>query len=99
MLLFNLHKKLTKNKFTKYPSEINEKLYKRERNKCVSVRKKTQRNNIFSNITSKGFVTHRKIWKTMKPFLANKSRLDNSDIILSDNNEMITDGKHFVKHF
>ena len=40
----------------------------------------------FSNITSKGIVTNRDFWKTMKPFLANKGCLDNIDIMLTDDN-------------
>ena len=32
-----------KNKFIKNPSEVNEKLYKRQRNKCVLIRKKSMK--------------------------------------------------------
>ena len=35
----------------------------------------------------------------MKPFLTNKVCLDNSDIMLRDDNEIITDDKHLVKLF
>ena len=79
-----------KSKYIKNPSEVNEKLYKRQRNKCVSIRKKSMKQ-YFSNITSKGTVTNREFWKTMKPFLTNKGCLDNSDIMLRGDNEMITD--------
>ena len=47
-----------KNKFIKNPSEINEKIYKKQRNKCVSIRKKSIKQ-YFSNITSEGIVTNR----------------------------------------
>ena len=56
-----------KKKYIKDPSEGNEKLYKRQRNKCVSIRKKSIKQ-YFSNITGKGIVTNREFWKTMKPF-------------------------------
>ena len=47
-----------RNKFIKNPTEVNEKLYKRQRNKCVLIRKKSIKQ-CFSNITSKGIVTNR----------------------------------------
>ena len=45
-----------KNKYIKNPSEVNEKLYKSQRNKCVSTWKKSIKQ-YFSNITSKGILT------------------------------------------
>ena len=53
----------------------------------------------FSNITSKGTVINRELWKTMKPFLTNKGCLDNSDIMLREDNEMIPDDKRLAKLF
>ena len=87
-----------RNKFIKNPTEVNEKLYKRQRNKCVLVRKKSIKQ-YFSNITSKDIVTNREFWKTMKPFLTNKGCLDNCDIMLRGDNKMITDGKCLAKLF
>ena len=87
-----------KNKFIKNPTEVNEKLYKRQRNKCVLIRKKSIKQ-YFSNITSKGIVTNREFWKTMKPFFTNKGCLDNCDIILRDDKKMISDDKRLAKLF
>ena len=87
-----------KSKYIKNPSEVNKKLYKSQGNKCVSIRKKSMKQ-YFSNITSKGTVTNREFWKTMKPFLTNKGCLDNSDIMLRGDNEMITDDKRLAKLF
>ena len=70
-----------RNKFIKNPTEFNEKLYKGQLNKCVLIRKKSIKK-YFSNITSKGIVTNRDFWRTMKPFLTNKGCLDNCDIML-----------------
>ena len=52
----------------------------------------------FSNITSKGILTNREFWKTMKPFLTNKGCLDNCDFILRGDNK-ITDDKRLAKLF
>ena len=53
----------------------------------------------FSNITSNGLVTNRKFWKIIETFLTNKGFLDNSDIMLSGDNETTNDGKHLGKRF
>ena len=87
-----------RNKFSKNPTEVNEKLYKRQRNKCVLIRKKPIKH-YFSDITSTGIVTNREFWRTMKPFLTNKGCLDNCDIMLRGDNNMITDDKRLAKHF
>ena len=87
-----------RNKFSKNPTEVNEKLYKRQRNKCVLIRKKSIKQ-YFSNITSKGIMRNREFWKTMKPFLTNNGCLDNCDIMLRGDNKMITDEKRLAKLF
>ena len=60
-----------RNKFCKNPSEENERKYKRQRDLCVSLRRKAVKQ-YFSNITSKGIVTNKALWKTIKPFLKKK---------------------------
>ena len=50
----------------------------RQRNLCVSLRRKAIKQ-YFSNIISKGIVTNKEFWKTIKPFLTNKGCLENSD--------------------
>ena len=87
-----------KNKFCKNSFEENERKYKRQRNLCVSLRR-TSIKQYFSNITSKGIVTNKEFWKTIRPFLANKGGLENSDIILINVDDMINDDKAFAKTF
>ena len=43
----------------------------------------------FSKITSKGIMTNKQFWKTMKPFLTNKGCLENNDIILLDDESLM----------
>ena len=47
-----------RNRFLKNPDEINRKLYKQQRNKCVSIRRKSIQH-YFSNITSNGIITNK----------------------------------------
>ena len=87
-----------RNKFYKNPSVENERKYKRQRNLCVSLRRKAIKQ-YFSNITSKRIVTNKEFWKTIRPFLTNKGCLENSDIMLINDDEMVTDDKTLVKTF
>ena len=87
-----------RNRFLKNPDEINSKLYKQQRNKCVSIRRKSIQH-YFSNITSNGIITNKNFWKAIKPFLTNKGCLEKSDIMLRDDEKMITDEKKLVQLF
>ena len=68
---------------------LNRKLYKQQRKKFVSIRRKLIEH-YFSNIASNGIITNKIFWKAIKPFLANKGCLENSDIMLITCQKMIT---------
>ena len=85
-----------RNKFCKVPAEENEKLYKKQRNKCVSIRKKNIRN-YFNKIGNRNIVTNRNFCKIIKPFLSNKGHLEN--IMLNYNNKIICNDHELVKVF
>ena len=87
-----------RNRFLKNPDEINSKLYKQQRNKFVSIQRKSIQH-YYSNITSNGIITNKNFWKAIKPFLTNKGCLEKSDIMLRDDEKMITDEKKLVQHF
>ena len=87
-----------RNEFSKNRSEENKRKYKRQRNLCVSLRRKAIKQ-YFSNITSKGIVTNKEFWKTIRPFLTNKGCLENSDIMLINDDEIVTDDKTLAKTF
>ena len=61
-----------KNKFLKNPSEQNELMFKKQRNICVSLRKKSIKNHL-RKITEKGITTNKDFWNFIKPFF-NKQR-------------------------
>ena len=42
---------------------------------------------------------NKEFWKTIKPVLTNKGCLENSDIMLIDDDEMVTDDKTLAKTF
>ena len=87
-----------RHKFYKNLSAENEGKHKRQRNLYVSLRRKAIKQ-YFSNITSKGIVTNKEFWKTIRPFLTNKGCLENSDIMLINDDEMVADDKTLAKTF
>ena len=56
------------------------KSYKKQRNKCVSIRNKSIRN-YFNKIANENVVTNRNFWKINKPFLTKKGHLENAEIM------------------
>ena len=79
-----------KNKLNKWPTNQNEKNYKKQRNKCVSLRKKAIRQH-FKDATAGGLISNQDFWKLVKPFLSNKGGLVGDDISLVHNNQIVTD--------
>ena len=87
-----------RNRYFKNPTKENETSYKKQRNKCVSLRRKSITQH-FSEITSEGIITNKQFWKTVKSFLTNKVCLENNDIILLDGEEMIANNRILAKRF
>ena len=57
-----------RNKFLKNPTKANGSLFKKQRNKCVLLRKKCIKN-YFSKVTEGSVNTEKEFWKITKPFL------------------------------
>ena len=75
-------------KFCKIPSEENQKLYKKQKSKCVAIREKSIRN-YFNKVTNGNIATNRNFWKMIKLFLSNKGHLENVDIMLNHDGSTI----------
>ena len=102
-----MHKELRKaiytrswlrNRYFKNLTKENETSYKKQRNKCAWLRRKSI-TQYFYKITSKGIMANQQFWKTMKPFLINEGCLENNDIILLDGEEMINSDRVLAKRF
>ena len=87
-----------KNKIHRNPSKENKMAYKKQRNFCVSLRRKCMKNYL-KKLTEKGLTTNKSFWKFMKPFLTNKGFTGNNDITLIHQNKMISDEKQLTKLF
>ena len=51
------------------------------------------------NFTSNGIITNKIFWKAIKPFLTIKGCVEKTDIMLRDDEKMITDKKKLVQLF
>ena len=85
-----------RNNFCK--TKENEKKYKIQRNKCVSLRKKSIKK-YFKNISKDGVVSNKNFWSMMKPFLTNKGHNNEEEIILNCDNETITESSVLAQMF
>ena len=87
-----------KNRLNKYLSKQNEKIYKKQRNECVALRKKAIKN-YFKKVTSKCLMSSKAFWDLVKPFLSNKGGLTGTDISLVKEDRIVTDDHDLCEIF
>ena len=68
-----MHRSKLKNKFNKIPTEDNKRLYKKQRNFCVSLLKKEKRN-YYNNLDLKIFDDNKTFWQRIKPLFSDKMK-------------------------
>ena len=61
-----------RNKFLKNKSEVDKKNYVKQRNYCVFLLRRTKKG-YYGNLDPKKVADNRIFWRTVKPFLSNKS--------------------------
>ena len=91
-----------RNKYWVEPSAENKAAYKKQRNKCVKIRRKSIKR-YMNKISEKGIETNKSFWNFIKPFTTNKGMIANKDITLIDGKNVITDeyelSQIFNKHY
>ena len=85
-----------RNKFCKNPTKENEKLYKKQRNKCVALRRKCIKE-YFHNISNNNIVTKNFFLNFIRPFLVSKGLLNSSEFMLRKEKKIITYTKEIVQ--
>ena len=85
-----------KKRLNKNPTAENRANFKKQRNKCVSLRKKAMRNH-FKEATKKGTMSNKEFWDLVNPFLSNKGGLASSDISLVMNDIIVTDDQKLTE--
>ena len=87
-----------RSKYLKWSSRENFLEYKKAKTICNSLNKSTKKA-YFVDISRKGFVNNKKFWKTVKPFLTNKSCLIKKNIAIKCIEKIITDTTKLFKYF
>ena len=89
-----MHRSKLKNIYNKYRTEDNWANYKKQRNFCVNLLRKTK-TEYFQKLNVKDLSDNRKFWKTIKPFFSNKD-LNSNKLMLKENNRLITEEKELA---
>ena len=79
-----------KNKFNKERNHINWCNYKRQRNHCLSILRKTKKE-YFNSLNMKQVSLNKLFWKSVKPFFFNVKGSNSSKIVLVEVNNIISD--------
>ena len=87
---------LLRNKFNRKPNKFNWEKYKKQRNKCVKLRKRNIKTYI-ENITKSGVTSNNAFWRTVRPFLTNKGVLIDNEISLIHNGKTIDDEEQIAE--
>ena len=87
------------NKYKKDKSEVNRKAYKRQRNICVNLLKKTKFS-YFQNIKPSLICDNKRFWLVVKPLFSDKKLQTTSNTItLIENNDIISDDQKLAQIF
>ena len=78
-------------------SESDKKASSKQRNKCVSLLKKTKKA-YYSNLNVKNVVDNKKFWKTIKSFFSDKSN-SFKNLSLIQNGNLLTDDSEIAETF
>ena len=84
-----------RNKFLKNKSNENKTNYLKQRNRCVSLLRKTKRE-YYSNLDEKNICDNKAFWKIVKPILSKKI-MSNQRITLIENDEIFKTEKETAK--
>ena len=86
-----------KNAYLKTRNSKNWENYKKQRNFCTNLLKKTK-SEYFRNLNIKELNDNKKFWKKIKPFFSDKG-LETNNIILKEKNELITNSSTLVNNY
>ena len=79
-----------RNRFLKNRRNRNRGLFRKQRNLCVSLLRKSKKD-YFSNLNEKQITDNKSFWKTVKPFLSNKVQFSERINLTDENDSSVTD--------
>ena len=87
-----------KSKYLKFQNSKNRNNYKKQRNLCVSLKKKANKNDFQINMKNiKG--NSKPFYDLIKPYLTNKGALSSNDIVILENNTFISNDREIADIF
>ncbi|XP_057293820.1 uncharacterized protein LOC130622382 [Hydractinia symbiolongicarpus] len=87
-----------KNNFNKNRTDENRAKYKKQRNKCVSMRRQAIKEH-FNTVMEGGIIQNKIFWRTVKPFLTNKSGKSSNEIMIVHNDIIVTNKNELAEIF
>ena len=87
-----------RNIYIKWPSTENFLGYKKAKNTCNNLNKSAKKS-YFDKVTTKGFVSNKAFWNTIKQFLTNKGFLTNENITIKHKDKIVTDNSKLAHLF
>ena len=86
-----------RNKYLKNRTEINKLAYKKQRNLCVNVLKKTK-SSYYEKLQPSSIRDNKKFWKTVKPLFSEKT-MSTDKITLIEDNVIVSDNQKVAEIF
>ena len=87
-----IHRTRLRNNFLRNRSEENKRKYSKHRNYCVSLLRKTKKT-YYSNLNEKKSTDKKTFWKTVQPFLSDKTPCDEKIISIEKDKIIKTDSR------
>ena len=81
-----------RNNFLRNRSDENKRKYSKQRNYCVSLLRKTKKN-YYNNLNEKKITDNKTFWKTVKPFLSDKTPSDEKINLIQKDKIIKTESK------
>ena len=79
-----MHRSKLNNQYNKNPNELNESLYKKQRNFCVNLVREEERK-YYTKLDLKVLSDNKKFWQNVKPLFSNKQDVLQKNITIVEN--------------
>ena len=89
-----MHRSRMKNIYIRKRNDKNRENYKKQRNFCVDLLRKTK-TEYFKNLNVKDLSDNRKFWKTIKPYFSYKG-LNSNKLLLKEKGNLVSDEKELA---
>ena len=89
-----MHRSKLKNIYNKKMDRVNWENYKKQRNFCVTLLRRTKKE-YFQNLNVKDLQDNKKFWKTIKPYFSNRG-LNSNKMLLKEKGELVSDDRQLA---